>query len=1290
MEKMKKAISAFMALVLVLGMLPGVPMSAGAAELETQPDTVAVETEAVTETTEAAEVPEETEAVTVPAETEEETVPAETEEETVPAETEEETVPAETEEETVPEETTEETVPGETVAETVPEETIEDLQENLDAPGEVLDGVVVEHKVTDIQVTADKSVTNDPHKAVTYVGDKVTLSAKVSPANADIKDVEFYVVAEESDDIPYDQELLLEKGVLIAEEAGTLVLAARATDVETPHDSATQETGGKVEVTFVDYTMEINRDENAIGKDNWYDTGSEKVLRVMTGKKLELAAHYKINGKVELPLNHTKPNVKWYVSEDDAQYVTVTVDKNDCRKVTVTGKSVTDTKYIILHAKEETLGIVDQIQIAVYPIPYKVAVYRVFADGSKEEYTNDKMIVPLRASKLEEMQEAGEQYMKIDMNAQVWPLEAEEPVVWTSSDDMVQVVHPNKEDVVTPEGQEPEKDTTKATLRVYPLEGSTTITINSKNYPDVKSKIVIVRKRVLEREDLAFHAETEKLSNVDGLVSGQSFQLKVYDNRDPHNPQLLGSDVVRWYLSDEDQTHATVTEDGKLTAKKDLGEGKVVTVYCAVLYNEEEATLELPVIIRPKAEEVKILPGELAEEGLMSEDEILNGKTIAVDTAEGRKPFELGILVLPDEETGASQKVTWKSSDTKIAEIDPDTDDIIWKKNGTVTITATAADGSGKKASVKVKFCTMVRGIEIVQDDGFFLRSGKSQTFEVRFTPANPTNTGLTWSLVGENDSKYASVSSSGKLTAKTVYANHYVTLRATAKDGSGVYGETEVLIKPKKDGILTLKGYSPYVTTDGNYVTKTTQIIPVGDSIDLEAYILGSTELEDVKWKSSNKKAVLSDEVGGSTTVTLTGSGTFTITATSLEDSSNKATVTIKGVRMTDYIRWTHTHDKTELACGKSLTLKAKAYDAEGKSPSITKLAWSIEGEGAKYAKVSSSGKVTAIAGALAYNDEPVDITVVVRATDGSGAYETWPITIHPIVKTVTIDMPEGVYANTPKKGTNTYVLTAPGEQTIQMNAKTWPENAIDTVTWKSSSKSIAQIDANTGELTPKKAGTVTITATAADGSGKKATFKLTVLVVPASADFELARNAIAGGKSLKMKPVLKDASGKKITGKKLEWKVIPVAGYEDGTAYVSSISGGTLKTKKVTEPKIVEVIARTQEKNEAWEVEHREYITIWPAAKTVMILDENGYDIGKTLWVNLTEGRVQLDAATSNKAGESTYQGVNWKSSNTKVAKVDANGLVTFLKAGTVTITATAADGTGVKDTVKITIAK
>ena len=1267
MENMKRAISAFMALVLVLGMLPGVPMFAGAEEVDSQTETVVVET---------------SEAVTVPAETEEpetteapvETVPETTAaQETIPEETAaEETVP----EETVPAETTEETLPEETEEETVPEETLPlEIVEDLTASEEAVDGVVLQ-KVTDIQVDADKTRT--------YVGDKVTLSAVVSPKNADIKDVVFYVVEEESDPIAYDEELLAQKGVLIAEEAGTLTLAARATDTENPHDSATQEEGGKVKVTFVKYDMEINR--VAIDKDNWYESEDGTVLRVMTGKKLELSVHYLINDEVQLPLEGTKPNVKWYLDEGEEKYATVTVNSDDCQKVTVTGKSVTASKYITLYAKDETLGIVDSIQVAVYPIPYKVAIY----DGDGEEYTDDKLIVPLLASQIEELQAEGKDYLEIPLSALVWPLEAEEPMVWTCSDNLVQVVHPDKEGVETPEGEEPEKDTTTATLRVYFQEGSTTITISSKNYPDVKSKITIVRKRLLEAEDLQFHQETEHLSTSgEGLVSGNSFQLKVYDARDPENLELLDSDTVRWTLSDEDQSYATVTENGKLTAKKGIPAGKEVTVFCSVIGNDETGTLALPVIIRPLAKEVRILPGALAEGGILEADQILNGETVAVDTADGCKPFALEALVLPEEEAGASQKVTWKSSDTKIASIDPDTNKISWKKNGTVTITATAADGSGKKASVKLQFGAMVREINIIQDDGFFLRSGKSTTFEVEFEPVKPTNTGLTWSLVGENDTKYASISaSSGKLTAKTVYEERTVTVRATAKDGSGVYGETTVQIKPKDDNILILKGYGAYVIAEEDYVTKTTQIIPVGDSIELEAYILGSAVPEDVKWKSSSKNAVLSDTVGSSTTVEILGTGSFTITATSLNDSSKKATVTVKGVRMTEYIEWTHTHEQHELACGKSLTLKAKAYDAEGKTPSVSKLAWAIEEGGEKYAKVSG-GKVTAIAGALAYDDEPVDITVVVRTTDGSGLEETWDITVYPIAQTVTIDLPEGVYANTPSNGTNTYVLETPGEETIQMNAKVWPANAMDSVTWKTSSKSIAEIDAETGELTVKKAGTVTITATAADGSGKKATYKLTILLKPTDAYVE-GHWAIAGGKSLKIKPVLLDGNGNKITGKKLEWKVEAVEGEEDGTAYVTSISGGTLKTKKVTERKDIMVIFRTQEKNEDWEVEYHMPVTIWPAATSVAIQDQEGEDIGKTLWANLNAGGVQLRAATSNKAGEETYPGVTWKTSNKKIAEVDEFGYVIFHKAGTVTITATAADGTGVKDTVKITIAK
>ena len=51
-------------------------------------------------------------------------------------------------------------------------------------------------------------------------------------------------------------------------------------------------------------------------------------------------------------------------------------------------------------------------------------------------------------------------------------------------------------------------------------------------------------------------------------------------------------------------------------------------------------------------------------------------------------------------------------------------------------------------------------------------------------------------------------------------------------------------------------------------------------------------------------------------------------------------------------------------------------------------------------------------------------------------------------------------------------------------------------------------------------------------------------------------------------------------------------------------------------------------------------------------------------------------------------TTKGVTWKSSNTKIAKVSSSGKVTGIKKGTVTITATAKDGSNVKATCKIKV--
>jgi uncharacterized protein YjdB len=66
-------------------------------------------------------------------------------------------------------------------------------------------------------------------------------------------------------------------------------------------------------------------------------------------------------------------------------------------------------------------------------------------------------------------------------------------------------------------------------------------------------------------------------------------------------------------------------------------------------------------------------------------------------------------------------------------------------------------------------------------------------------------------------------------------------------------------------------------------------------------------------------------------------------------------------------------------------------------------------------------------------------------------------------------------------------YIDFLGADKTLQLTASCLPGNALQEVDWKSSNPKIATVDA-TGKVTALKLGTVTITATARDGSGKSA----------------------------------------------------------------------------------------------------------------------------------------------------------------------------------------------------------
>ena len=464
--------------------------------------------------------------------------------------------------------------------------------------------------------------------------------------------------------------------------------------------------------------------------------------------------------------------------------------------------------------------------------------------------------------------------------------------------------------------------------------------------------------------------------------------------------------------------------------------------------------------------------------------------------------------------TDAMEGLSWKSSNAKVLTVENGVVTYVAGK-GTVTITATAADGSRKAASVKIQVGSLTRSVAIAEPETTVLRAGKSLTLKATTEPVKPTVPGVVFRLVDSADSAYATVTAAGKVTAKNVNEPHDVKIQAVSKDAAQVESKAITLtILPKADQSLILK-------VGDDYVTKTTLARNVNETVSLKAFTLtvadGKAEEAEaeVTWKSSNGKVASVDENG---TVTCLKSGSATITAVM---GKAKATVTIKVTGLVESITVTtkKAADSLTVASGKTLALKANVEPANASNKAVT---WSITA-GSAYAKVSSSGVITANKDLTGVKT----VTVTATAKDGSGVSGSAQVTLRPLVQGLEDQKRPGASENT------TQVWDMAADNTLHLDAVTFPMAARKDVTWKSSNAKVASIDAD-GNITCLKAGTVTITATAKDGSGEKASFKLTV--VKRMKDLHVEDGIIAGGKSLTLKPVITPAD---TTNKKLSWSV-------------------------------------------------------------------------------------------------------------------------------------------------------
>ena len=478
--------------------------------------------------------------------------------------------------------------------------------------------------------------------------------------------------------------------------------------------------------------------------------------------------------------------------------------------------------------------------------------------------------------------------------------------------------------------------------------------------------------------------------------------------------------------------YADMTAGGKLTTTV-VGEPLPLSVRVSVKANPEVFYI-IPLLVTPSVQSISIAPPEVS--GMRVGDE----------------PIQLLAEVVP---SCAAGEIIWKSSNTAIATVDEEgIVTAVGAKLGAVTITATAADGSKKSASVKLTVANPT-SVNInnkpEEPEKIELAGGEKITLSVAGNPK------VTWSSA---DPSVATVTAKGVVTAMKIARDTDVDIIATADDGST-------------------------------------------DSITLT--VLASSIAAPV------------------TAISLTGGGS--------------------------------------LVGGNSLTLKAAITDP--KKPTNKTLIWSSSDE--SVATVSAKGVVT-----TKPVDERKDVVITVRAADGAGAQEQVRLSVCPKVRSVTISL------YWPGNIVNGMTQLVSRDEDIWIRADVYPEDSLSgAIEWKSSNAKIAQVKGEKIDFSGGKTGTVTLTATATDGSKASATVKLNVVNRVYGVRITNGDANLQAGKKMTMKAEINPLDA---TNTKLVWSIRP-----EDAPYATIDQKGVLTAKKVTDVHTIRVTVTSLENESA-----------------------------------------------------------------------------------------------------------
>ena len=237
---------------------------------------------------------------------------------------------------------------------------------------------------------------------------------------------------------------------------------------------------------------------------------------------------------------------------------------------------------------------------------------------------------------------------------------------------------------------------------------------------------------------------------------------------------------------------------------------------------------------------------------------------------------------------------------------------------------------------------------------------------------------------------------------------------------------------------------------------------------------------------------------------------------------------------------------------------------------------------------------------------------------------------------------------------GLNSTSITLKNIRNYKLTATVSPSNASNkTITWTSSNGNVAKVDQN-GNVTAVNEGTATITAKS--NNGKIATCKVTVInpasVAVSSVGLNSTSITLKNIRNYKLTATVSpsNASNKTITWTSSNSNVARV----DVNGNVTAVNAGT---------------ATITAKSNNGKTTTCKVTVINPASVAVS-------SVGLKSSTTIVKGKTEKLTATVSPSNASN-KAVTWTSSNSNVARVDANGNVTAVNAGTATITAKSNNG-------------